>query len=93
MYHVTNHTFDARSFYTINWILRPLWLVIAYDLSEYRRTPDITENCFLCFIHKVHSIKNVCKIIQDWASEGLKKGLAEAVYEQNKKKPRRKKKT
>ena len=31
-----------------------------------------------------HSFENVCEIILDWASEGLKKSLVEAIYQQEK---------
>ena len=37
--------------YTINWILRALWLVVDYNLSEYRRTADVIEKLLSLFCH------------------------------------------
>ena len=60
--------------YTMNWILRALWLVVAYDLSKYRHTADVIKKVvFFVLSNMAHSFENVCDIIPDWASEGLKK--------------------
>ena len=43
------------------------------------------KNCFLCFVqHMARSFENVCEINSNWASEGLEKSLAEAVYKHEK---------
>ena len=36
-------------FYTIMWMLRALWLVVAHDLWEYTDMGDITRNLFSLF--------------------------------------------
>ena len=35
--------------YTMMWMLRALWLVLAHDLSEYRYMDDVTRNLFSLF--------------------------------------------
>ena len=35
--------------YTMMWMLRALWLVLAHDLLEYRYMDDITRNLFSLF--------------------------------------------
>ena len=75
-------------FYTINGILHALCLVIAYDLSEYRRTAGVREKLFSLFYPTwpivLNWFENVCKIIPDWASEGFENTLEGAVYNQEK---------
>ena len=69
----------------MTWILRVLWLVVAYDLSESRRMADVVEKFFYLFCPTWCTVlKSVCEIIPDRASEDVKKSLVEAVYEQEK---------
>ena len=37
--------------YTMVWMLRALWLVVALDLSGYRHKGDVTGTCFLFVQH------------------------------------------
>ena len=39
-----------RFAYTMWWILRALWLVVAHDLLEYRHLDDVTGNAFPFFV-------------------------------------------
>ena len=42
---------DTLLFYTMMWIIRALWLVVAHDLSEDRYMDDVKENFFFdCFV-------------------------------------------
>ena len=37
------------TFYTMMWMLRALWLVVAHDLSEYRYMDDVPRNLLFLF--------------------------------------------
>ena len=39
----------TQKLYTMMWMLRALWLVVAHDLSEYRYMDDVTRNLFSLF--------------------------------------------
>ena len=63
-------------------MLRALWLVVAHDLLEYRHMDDVTGKLFSFVLSNMaRGFENVCEIISNWASEGLEKSLAGAVYE------------
>ena len=43
----------------MNWTLRALWLVVAYGLSEYRRTADVIGKIvFFVLSNMAHSFEN-----------------------------------
>ena len=56
--------------YTMMWMLRALWLVVALDLSWYRHMDDVTETCFLFVQHGARFWK--CS----WDYFGLKQAKA-----------------
>ena len=67
------------------WILRALWLVVAHDLLEYRYVDDVTGNLLIFVLFKMaRGFENVLEIIADKASENLEKGLAGAIYKDEK---------
>ena len=57
-------------------MLRALWLVVAYDLLEYRYIDDVTGNLFplFCSTYMARGFENVCEMTvfrikaSDWAS-------------------------
>ena len=71
-------------YYTIHWIVCVLWLVVAHDLLAYRHGWCHRKIVFLVLSNMAHSFENVCDIISNWASEGLKKSLAGVVYKHEK---------
>ena len=46
------------------WMLPALWLVIAYDLLEYRYMDDVMGDFFVLF-NMACGFENVCEIISD----------------------------
>ena len=47
-------------------MLGALWLVVTYDLSEYRYIDDVTGNLFFFVLFNMaRGFENVCKIISD----------------------------
>ena len=42
--------------YTMMWMLRALWLVVAHDLLEYRYMDNVTENLFSLFCSTWHAV-------------------------------------
>ena len=54
-------------FYTIMWMLLPLWLVVAHDLLEYRYKDDVTGNLFSSVVvsNMARGFENVGEIILD----------------------------
>ena len=57
---------DTLLFYTMMWIIRALWLVVAHDLSEDRYMDDVTGSFFFyCFVQHGARFENVCEIISD----------------------------
>ena len=71
-------------FYKMQWILCALWLVVAYDLLEYRHGWRHGKIVFFVLSNMARGFENVCEIISNWASEGLEKSSAGAVYKQEK---------
>ena len=66
-------------------MLRALWLVVAHDLLEYIHMDYVTGELFSFVLSNMaRGFENVCEIISNWASEGLEKSLAGAVYKQEK---------
>ena len=39
---LAQNNLKSKYYYTIMWMLRALWLVVAHDLSEYRYMDDVT---------------------------------------------------
>ena len=71
------------------WMVHALWLVVAYDLLEYRYVDDVTGNLFTLFCS---TWRVVLKMIHWWLWDyfGLKqvktskKKLARAIYKEEK---------
>ena len=62
-------------------MLRALWLVVAYDLSEYRYMGVVTGNSFSLFCSKWRAVLNMfVRLFRIKLSESLKKSLPEAIY-------------
>ena len=68
----------------MNWILRALCLVVAYDLSEYRRTV-----VFFVLSNMAHSLKMFARLIRIEQVKASKKVKYELFTSNKKKKPRR----
>ena len=64
----------------ITQIILALWLVLAYDLLEDRRTIDVilTKSFPLC-VKMAESFENLGNILHDWAKDNTKKHLVEAL--------------
>ena len=70
-------------FCTMMWMLRALWLVVAYDLSEYRYIDDTMANLFSLFCSTWRAVlKMFVRLFQIKASESLEKSLAGAIYKE-----------
>ena len=75
----------AIGLYTIMWMLRALWLVVAYDLSHYRYIGDVTGNLLSLFCSTWRAVlKMFLRLFRIKASESLEKSLARAVYKEEK---------
>ena len=71
--------------YTIMWMLRALWLVVAYDLSEYRYIDEVTGNLFSLFWSTWRAVlKMFLRLFRIKASESLEKSLAGPIYKEEK---------
>ena len=72
--------------YTMNWLLRALWLVVAYDLSEYRRTADVIEKLFSLFFFPTWRTvsKMFARLLRIEQVKASKNFLVEAVYKREK---------
>ena len=62
------------------WMLRALWLVVAYDLLWM--TPR--ETCFLCFVQHGARFWKCVRLFRIKASESLEKNLGRAIYKEEK---------
>ena len=61
-------------------MLRALWLVVAYDLLEYRYMDDVTGNLFSLFCStKREVLKMFVRLFRIEESESLEKTLAWAI--------------
>ena len=71
--------------YTMMWMLRALWLVVAHDLLEYRYMDDVTGNLFSLFCSTWHAVlKMFVRLFRIEASESFGKSLAGAIYKEEK---------
>ena len=71
--------------YTMMWMLRALWLVLAHDLLEYRYMDDVTGNLFSLFCSTWHAVlKMFVRLFRIEASESFGKSLAGAIYKEEK---------
>ena len=78
-----NMTF--KIFYKIMWMIRALWLVVVRDLLEDRYLDDITRNLFSLFCSTwLTVLKMFLRLFRIKANESLDKGLARAIYEEEK---------
>ena len=58
--------------YTMMWMLRALWLVVAHDLSEYRYMDDVTRNLFSLFCSTWRTLlKMFMRLFRIIASEAI----------------------
>ena len=72
-------------FYTMMWMPRALWLVVAHDPWEYRDMGDITRNLFSLFCSRRAVLKLFVRLFWNYASERLKeKNLRGAIYKEDK---------
>ena len=79
--------------YTMMWMLRALWLVVAHDLLEYRYMNDVTGNLFSLFLFNMaRGFENVCEIISDWGKWKLRKKFSRSYLQRRKMEKRRPKK-
>ena len=71
--------------YTMMWMLRALWLVVAYDLLEYRYMDDVTGNLFSLFCSTWRAVLKMClRLFWIKTSVSLEKSLARAVNKEEK---------
>ena len=76
---------SSTSNYTMMWMLRALWLVVAHDLLEYRYINDVTRNLFSLFCSTWHAVlKMFVSLFWIEASESFGKHLAGAIYKEKK---------
>ena len=62
-----------------------LWLVVAYDLSEYRYIDDVTGNLFSLFCSTWGAVlKMLVRLFRVKASKSLEKRWAGAIYKKEK---------
>ena len=67
------------------WILRALWLVVAYDLSHYRYIDDVTGNLLSLFCSTWRAVLRMfLRLFRIKANESLEKSLARAFYKEEK---------
>ena len=67
------------------WMLRALWLVVAYDLSEYSYMDDVTQNLFCLFCSTwLAVLKMFVRLFRIKASEILEKSSTGAIYKKQK---------
>ena len=61
-------------------IIIGFWLVLVYDLLEYRRTIDviITKVLRVC-LTRVEGFQNLDNILRDWAKDKVQKSLIKAL--------------
>ena len=73
----------SKYYYTMMWMLRALWLVVAHDLSEYM--DDVTRNLFslLCSTWRT-VLKMFVKLLRIKESELLEKSSTGAIYKKAK---------
>ena len=61
-------------FYIITQVILTLWLVLAYDLLDYRRTIGIIIKSFsLCVLKMEKRFENLDHILRDLAKEKIQK--------------------
>ena len=66
-------------------MLRALWLIVAYDLSEYRYIDDVTGNLFSLFCSTWGAVlKMFVRLFRIKASKSLEKRWAGAIYKKEK---------
>ena len=68
--------FSSKSYISLYmmWMLHALWLVVAYDLLEYRYMDDITGNLFTLFCWTWHAVlKMFLRLFWIKGSESLQK--------------------
>ena len=71
--------------YTMMWMLRALWLVVAYDLSHYRYIDDVTGNLLSLFCSTWRAVLRMfLRLFRIKANESLEKSLARAFYKEEK---------
>ena len=76
---------DTLLFYTMMWIIRALWLVVAHDLSEDRYMDDVTENSFWLFCSTWRVVlKMFVRLFRIKARKSLKKLSTGAIYKEEK---------
>ena len=51
--------FTVFSYYTMMWMQRALWLVVAHELLEYRYMDDVTRNLFNLFCSKWRAVLKI----------------------------------
>ena len=69
--------------YTMMWMLRALWLVVAHDLLEYRYMDDVTRNLFSLFCSTWRAVlKMFVRLFQIKASESLKKRISKSYLKE-----------
>ena len=66
-------------------MLRALWLIVAYDLSEYRYKDDVTGNLFYLFCSTWGAVLEMfVRLFRIKASKILEKRWAGAIYKKEK---------
>ena len=55
----------------MNWTLRALWLVVAYDLLEYRHTAPSRHRKVVCIV--LSNMADSFEIIPEWESKSLER--------------------
>ena len=84
--------FYSKTHYTMMWMLRALWLVVAHDLLRYRYMDDVRGNLFplICSTSRA-VLKMFVRLFRIKASESLVKSLSRAIYKEEKWRTRDKK--
>ena len=77
-------SFICTGYYTMMWMLRALWLVVAYDLSEDRYMDDVTRNLFTLFCSEHGAAVLNMFVVRIKASDILERYSTGAIYKKEK---------
>ena len=83
---LAQNNLKSKYYYTMMWMLRALWLVVAHDLSKYRYMNDVTRNFFSMFCSTWRAVlKMFVRLLRIKVSEILEQSSTGAIFKKEKK--------
>ena len=83
---LAQNNLKSKYYYTMMWMLRALWLVVAHDLSEDSYMDDVTRNLFSLFCSTWRAVlKMFVRLLRIKASEILEERSTGAIFKKEKK--------